>query len=167
MEENASVIQKLISAKSNISNKVRNTHLPKTRPLMPLFEVISNSIHAIDEAKRMGVLKKEGEIVIDIIRNGLPDTLASLAENDSYPIKSFQITDNGIGLDDENLNYFVETDTDHKLQIGGKGVGRFVCLKAFDHLLIKSIFKRGEEKYIRKFAFKNTKEGFHDYSDCR
>jgi hypothetical protein len=32
-------------ATSNIANKVRNTRLPRTKPLLPLFEIVSNSIH--------------------------------------------------------------------------------------------------------------------------
>ncbi|OYU53830.1 MAG: ATP-binding protein [Chitinophagaceae bacterium BSSC1] len=151
--------------KSNIANKVRNTNLPKTKPLMPLFEVISNSIHAINEAKKADILKGEGEIRIKVIRNGDQLVLQGMENIDSYPVKSFEIKDNGIGLNDENLNYFVETDTDHKIEIGGKGVGRFVCLKAFKKLLINSCYKNGEGYKVRAFEFTNTKEGFHDFSE--
>jgi hypothetical protein len=150
-----------LSAKSNIANRVRNTHLPRTKPLLPLFEVISNSIHAIAEARKANQLNETGEINIKIIRNGDPATLASLPSIDEYSIKSFEVTDNGIGLNDENLNFFIETDTDHKIDIGGKGVGRFICLKAFEHLKIESCFKKGDGKVYREFEFKNTKEGFH------
>jgi hypothetical protein len=153
----------VLSPRSNIANKVRNTKLPKTKPLMPLFEVISNSIHAINEARKADLLSGEGEIRITIIRNGDQETLQGMQNIDLYPIKSFEITDNGIGLNDENLNYFVETDTDHKIEIGGKGVGRFVCLKAFRKLIINSCFTNGKGYLVREFEFTNTKEGFHDY----
>ncbi len=53
-----------LQPKSNIANKVRNTKLPRTKPLMPLFEVISNSIHAINEAKRNNSLSSQGKIEI-------------------------------------------------------------------------------------------------------
>jgi hypothetical protein len=36
-----------LQPKSNIANKVRNTTLPKNKPLLPLYEAISNSIHSI------------------------------------------------------------------------------------------------------------------------
>ena len=48
----ATIISPLLQPTSNIRNKVRNTNLPKTKALHPLFEVISNSIHAIKEAKK-------------------------------------------------------------------------------------------------------------------
>jgi hypothetical protein len=151
--------------RSNIANKVRNTKLPKTKPLMPLFEVISNSIHAIGEAKKAGILEDDGEIRIKVIRNGNDETLQGMTIIDTYSIKSFEIRDNGIGLNDENLNYFIETDTDHKIEMGGKGVGRFVCLKAFKELIINSCFANGKGKLVREFEFKNTKEGFHNFNE--
>ncbi|MDP3556110.1 MAG: ATP-binding protein [Bacteroidota bacterium] len=152
-----------LQPKSNIENKVRNTTLPKTKPLMPLFELISNSVHAINEAKTQGVLKGDGEISILLRRNGDEATLKELKEIDLYPIHSFLVKDNGIGLNEENLNYFTETDTDHKLKIGGKGVGRFVCLKAFKRLYVKSYYKNGDSFGYREFEFKATKEGFENF----
>ena len=155
-----------LSATSNIANKVRNTRLPRTKPLMPLYEIISNSIHSIEEAQNANILKEgEGEIFIICIRNGKEETLQQLSEIDQYPIHSFEISDNGIGLNAENLSSFIEADTDHKISIGGKGVGRFVCLKAFKELNIYSQFldEYQKEKTIA-FDFKVTKEGFHNFS---
>jgi hypothetical protein len=91
-------MEKLI-ATSNIANKVRNTRLPRTKPLMPLFEVISNSIHSINDAVEQGIIKKDdGKITILCIRNGSDDTLKELSEIDNYPIHSFKITDNGMTI---------------------------------------------------------------------
>lgn len=151
---------------SNIANKVRNTRLPRTKPLLPLFELISNSIHSIEEAIDKHILKStEGKIIIDCIRNGSPETLEQLVNIDTYPIRSFVVTDNGIGLDEDNLKAFIEADTDHKIDIGGKGVGRFVCLKAFKELNITSFYKENSETKSVKFDFKATKEGFHNFSN--
>ncbi|MBS1635691.1 MAG: ATP-binding protein [Bacteroidetes bacterium] len=151
---------------SNIANKVRNTRLPKTKPLLPLFELISNSIHSIEEAQQKNVISsKDGKIIIDCIRNGQHDTLAGLENIDIYPINTFIVTDNGIGLDKENLDAFVEADTDHKIEIGGKGVGRFVCLKAYKELNIKSFFIENKETKSIQFDFKPTKEGFTNFSN--
>lgn len=151
---------------SNIANKVRNTRLPRTKPLLPLFELISNSIHSIEEAIAKNVLKSdEGKIVIDCIRNGSQETLEELVDIDIYPIHSFVVSDNGIGLNEENLKAFIEADTDHKINIGGKGVGRFVCLKAFKELNITSYYKENSEIKSVKFDFKPTKEGFHNFSN--
>jgi len=156
-----------LSATSNIANKVRNTRLPRTKPLMPLFEVISNSIHSIDEAEKAKLLKKgNGEIIIKCIRNGSEDVLNQLPEIDRYPIHSFEIIDNGIGLNTDNLKSFVEADTDHKIEIGGKGVGRFVCLKAFTEINVYSQYKDPKNKLKAiSFDFRNTKEGFHNIEE--
>jgi hypothetical protein len=132
---------------------------------MPLFEVISNSIHAINDAKSKNQLQENGEIRIKIIRNGDQKVLSGLEDIDQYPIKSFEIIDNGIGLNNENLQGFVEADTDHKLDIGGKGVGRFVCLKAFDKLIIDSRFNSSDSLVRRTFEFRNTREGFHEFEE--
>lgn len=148
--------------RSDIANKVRNTRLSHNKPLMPLFEVISNSIHAIKEAENSNVLSGQGKIEIELIRQGDEKTLSELTEIDKFPIKSIIIKDNGIGLNDENLISFTETDTDHKLAMGGKGVGRFVCLKAFKYLILKSLFSKNGAVIYREFEFRNTKEGFHN-----
>lgn len=150
-------------ATSNIANKVRNTRLPRTKPLMPLFEVISNAIHSIEEAIKTGQLKEgEGKIIVKCIRNGSEDTLKQLEEIDRYPIHSFEVTDNGIGLNNENMISFFEADTDHKIEIGGKGVGRFVCLKAYKELNIYSEFNENSEQKAIKFDFRATKTGFEN-----
>ena len=151
--------------KSNIANKVRNTKLPRTRPLMPLFELISNSIHAINEAKKNGGSQLSPLIKIKLIRNGDEETLKGLADIDKYPINSILVTDNGIGLNDENLNSFIEADTDHKIKLGGRGVGRFVCLKAFNKLIVKSWCQITGSIVKREFEFRPTKDGFHDYKE--
>jgi hypothetical protein len=149
--------------KSNIANKVRNTKLPRTKPLMPLFELISNSIHAINEVQKNNDQQVSPIIKIKLIRNGDEETLKSLAEIDRFPVNSILVTDNGIGLNDENLNSFIEADTDHKIQLGGRGVGRFVCLKAFNKLVVKSWYQANGSIKRREFEFRPTKEGFHDY----
>lgn len=150
--------------KSNIENKVRNTSLPKTKPLLPLFEAISNSIHAISELVKIGS-SIEGRIIINIIRNGNPNTLKEMVDIDIFPINSFEIIDNGIGFNDENMNYFVESDTDHKIEIGGKGVGRFVCLKAFKKVIVDSNYEDDDKLKFRQFEYRSSKEGFHDYQE--
>lgn len=151
-------------ATTNIENKVRNTRLPRTKPLLPLFEIISNAIHSIEDSiKNRQIKEDEGLITIKCIRNGSEETLSILSEVDRYPIHSFEVIDNGIGLNTENLKSFTEADSDHKIKIGGKGVGRFVCLKAFKEMKVESRFFN-ESKIVStiSFDFKATKEGFHN-----
>ena len=151
----------------NIANKIRNTSLSRKQGLMPLFELVSNSMHSILERKEAGLLDntEQGTIIITLIRNGIPETLASIKDNDSYPIQSIIVEDNGIGLNDENLVSFTEADSDHKLNIGGKGIGRFVCLKAFKWIDVESTFKVGEEFKKRKIELRNSKIGFEHYEE--
>ena len=53
---------------TNIEGKVRNTILARTKPLLPpLFEVVSNSIHAVEETGKL-----QGSIVIEIVIKGAP-----------------------------------------------------------------------------------------------
>ena len=50
---------------TNLGGRLRNTPLPLTRSLFPLFEAIVNPIHAIDEA---GIPTSNGQITITILR---------------------------------------------------------------------------------------------------
>lgn len=150
--------------KSNIENKVRNTSLPRTKPLLPLYEVISNSIHAIKELAKADMPVK-GKILIDVKRIGSPGIFGELAEIDPYPVHSFEIQDNGIGFNDENMGYFIEADTDHKIEIGGKGVGRFVCLKAFKKVIVDSNYDDAGSLKNRHFEYRSSKEGVHDFKE--
>ena len=120
---------------SNLRGKVRNFPLPQNRPLVPLYEAVVNSINAIDDRKKQDVLL-QGKIEIEIIRDR---TLFS--ESDSNTVKGFRVTDNGIGFDEDNMSSFMEADSEYKLAIGGKGVGRFSWLKAFLSVQISSTFK--------------------------
>jgi hypothetical protein len=80
---------------------------------------------------------------------GLTDQL----DLDSPPISGFRITDNGIGLDDNNWDSFNTAFSPHKLTRGGKGLGRFTWLKAFGHAKIESTFKDDTGLHTRSFTF--------------
>lgn len=149
---------------TNLKNRVNKLHLPRTKPLLPLFEVLSNSIHAIQDKKQLQP-NLEGEIIIDIIRNGDPETLKVLPDIDKYPIHSFRISDNGVGFDADNIKAFSEFDTERKAKIGGKGIGRLVCLKAFEKLKVESTYNDKNSFKLRRFEYKKTKEGFDNYED--
>ena len=104
----------------NLRGRIKNFNLPKNQPLIPLFEAIVNSIHAIDERKKLGE-DFNAYITIKIIRSNQ----MSFDANELAPISSFEIIDNGVGFNEENLNSFMESDSTYKAAIGGKGVGRF------------------------------------------
>ncbi len=150
---------------TNLKNRVSKLHLPRTKPLLPLFEMVSNSIHAIQEKKELMEEGYESYIEIIIIRNGNPNLLKEVKYIDDYPINSFQIVDNGIGFNRENISSFAEFDSDKKQTIGGKGVGRLICLKAFNMLTVESVYEEEDRLMLRKFEYKKSIEGFDNYQE--
>ncbi|WP_299796702.1 ATP-binding protein [uncultured Maribacter sp.] len=150
---------------TNLKNRVNKLYLPKTKALYPLFEIISNSIHAIQEKKKELNEGYKGKINIKIIRNGNVEALKDVSNIEEYPINSFRIIDNGIGLNDENIKSFAEFDSDKKADIGGKGVGRLICLKAFEKIIIESTYNENSQFKIRKFHYKKSKDGFDQYKE--
>ena len=134
-----------MSIRVNIANQVRQTTVLAWRPLLPLFEAVMNSFQAIKEAKLPETIP--GRITIEVKREGRQLDL------DMPPISGFRIIDNGIGLDDSNWDSFNTAFSAHKLTRGGKGLGRFTWLKAFDHAKIESTFKDAHGFHKRSFTF--------------
>jgi hypothetical protein len=130
----------------DIQGKVRNTILPKTKPLLPVFEAVVNSIEAIEE---LGC--SDGEISIKIIREG---DQGSLTGNYGFtPVIGFEVIDNGIGFTEDNFKSFFTSDSTYKSFKGSKGIGRFTWLKAFSRVEIDSIYQQDNYFYQRKFEF--------------
>jgi len=117
----------------NLEGRLKKCHLPLRKGLWPVFEAIVNSIHAIEDAKT-----SNGSINIHIERDTSQAQLDGI--DGSRPIKSFVITDNGIGFTDENYKSFETYDSTYKISRGGKGVGRLLWLVAFDSVSVDSIF---------------------------
>ena len=135
------------SFSTNLKGKVRNFPLPKNRPLVPLYEAIVNSINAIDERKKTDSTVK-GIIDIEVLREN-----SLFAQSDENNVIGFRIIDNGIGFNEDNMKSFMEADSDYKLAIGGKGVGRFSWLKVFSIATITSTFKKDATFVTRSFDF--------------
>lgn len=135
------------SFSSNLRGKVRNFSLPKNRPLIPLYEAVVNSINAIDErAQKQGNF--QGKIEIEVIRER-----SLFAEADKNTVKGFCVRDNGVGFNEANMASFMEADSEYKMAIGGKGVGRFSWLKAFSYVQIVSTYKEDDAFVTREFLF--------------
>ncbi len=74
--------------------------------LMPLFEAVSNSLHAVQD--RFGdEAQKKGEIEIVAHRRA--------AGVDAGHIGGFTISDNGVGLTRENFDSFLKPDSQYKI----------------------------------------------------
>lgn len=143
-----------ITFKTNVEGKINNMPDFKSQALFPIFEAVVNSIHAIEERGD----HKSGKIVIEIIRHkGLINPGHNTPDRREEPIKAFYITDNGIGFDKNNYESFLTAESNHKFEKGGKGVGRFYWLKAFDQVEIESIYEENGLKKKRHFDFTKLK----------
>jgi hypothetical protein len=63
-----------------------------------------------------------------------------------------------------NYQSFVTSDSAHKAEQGGKGIGRFLWLKAFESAEIQSLYEEGGQYWLRKFRFNLSDEGVEQHS---
>ena len=108
--------------------------------LQPMFEALMNSIHAIEE--RFGR---------DRLSSGVINI--EMTENDEGSYTGFIISDNGIGLDTENMISFRKSDSMKKVKFGGKGVGRLLWLKIAEKVAIASNYQNGSGISSIQFDF--------------
>jgi hypothetical protein len=112
--------------------------------LMPLFEAVSNSLHALQD--RFGDdVAKQGEIEIIVHRH--------VSGISAGHVSGFTVRDNGIGLTKENYDSFLMPDTQYKLSRGGKGVGRLGWLKVFGDIHVDSHYLDNGAIARRAFKF--------------
>jgi hypothetical protein len=121
---------------------------------MPLFEAVTNSIDAIEDAQ-----EADGYVEIEVIRE--PGTLFggpnSGSDRQLADIIGFAVRDNGIGFNERNYSEFNRSDTTYKASRGGKGIGRFMWLVAFDKVSVDSVYIVNDGCKRRRFDF--TAEG--------
>lgn len=149
-----------MSINTNLAGRLRNTNLPLTSALHPLFEAVVNSIHSIDSAIRQGKLSSliDGTITIRIIR-----TTQITAFIDAKPdIIGFEITDNGVGFNSDNFASFKTLDSEYKIDLGCRGVGRLLWLKAFKKVSVRSVYEENGKIFTRTFDFNATKDIHND-----
>ena len=126
----------------NIQRAVENIRVGSgVNVYTPVVEIIVNAIQSIDYAQTNKGLV---EIVVD--RAKQIDLDGSVPD-----ICGFTVIDNGVGFTEENRRSFDELYSDHKIKEGGKGFGRFTCLKYFEHFTVKSVFSDSGEYFSRSF----------------
>ncbi len=108
--------------------------------LQPLFEAISNAIHSTQALYGDAVAEK-GRVIVTVQTDRRKDAVLAIVE------------DNGPGLNEKNWDAFVTTDTDNKIELGGKGVGRLMWLDCFLNIRVNSAFVDGSGLKRRKFDF--------------
>jgi hypothetical protein len=123
----------------NIKRAVENIR-SGTTVYTPVVELIVNAIQAIRAVKPTG-----GSIVVTVLRHGQIDMLDKIAAVDGFIVR-----DDGVGFNEEHRNSFDTLYTELKAGDGGKGFGRFTCLKYFHRFTVESVFEDGS---TRKKAF--------------
>ena len=126
-----------VNIKRAVENIRRNTTV-----YTPVVEVIVNAIQAIDESGQTA-----GRVLVRAVR----DDQAEL-DGGRPNITGFEVQDNGIGFTDAHRNSFDTLYTDHRIAEGGKGFGRFICLKYFEDLRIESVYQKSPRFFSRSFS---------------
>lgn len=108
----------------------------------PLVEVIVNAIQAIDDKAI-----DNGRVTVTVNRSGQ----MSLESTVLPEIVGFKVVDNGIGFTEKHRTSFDTLYSAQKIDIGGKGFGRFTVLKYYEDLVISSNFIDGDTKLNRSF----------------
>lgn len=141
----------------NVRRAVENIR-SGTNVYTPLVETVVNAIQAIEAGK-----VEAGQINILVHRSSQKEL-----EGGQSPVESFTVVDNGIGFNDENRESFDTLYTDQKIAQGGKGFGRFTCLKYFDDLIIESVFAVEGSRKKRSFRMGKRTEIIVDekVDDC-
>lgn len=143
----------------DIKGKISEKRLAFNNTLLPLYEAIVNSIHAIEEDSATST----GIIEIDIIRSNQKEI--DFGKTDILPeIVDFQIKDNGIGFNEKNYESFNFAHSTYKFNKGGKGIGRFTWLRAFSKAEIESRFFENDCWQLRKFNFELSKTGIEKHN---
>jgi hypothetical protein len=95
--------------KIDLASQVRQTPLPKSQSLLPLFEAVMNSMQAIND-KRAQEPGFRGSIRIHIERE------SSMFGDDgpTAGIENIAITDDGVGFDDPNWESFNTAFSPHR-----------------------------------------------------
>jgi hypothetical protein len=106
-----------------------------------IYEAITNSIHA------------NATHIICTLDSF--DNLLKMDEDETTPRKvdSISVWDNGDGINASNYASFCKYRTEHKLDLGCKGVGRFIFLKTFKHIEYLSRLVKEQEEKSFKFEF--------------
>ena len=137
---------------TNVAGFVRQVRnkISGSNYLFPVFEALINSIQAVND--------DTGIIHINIIRSETQLTIDESKPKDPN-IVGYEIIDNGIGFDENNYNSFKSSYSEHKIELGCKGIGRFVGLAAFRKMEVNSVFKNTSDGLFYRRTFTFTEKG--------
>lgn len=137
----------MTSLRGDVVNRVRRLPKPTqaAEALQPIFEAISNALHAVED-KFGNDYQTRGRITVSITGVKSADEI------------TISVDDNGVGLQSERFEAFCTTDTDYKMERGGKGVGRLLWLDAFERITVASVYEDGASTMRRSFTFRLQSE---------
>jgi len=139
------------SLESSLIGRLRNTSLPVSKCLFPIFEAVVNSILSIDERVKSEDTFTKEEAYIDVrIQRELQ---TSVVEGTKPDVSDVAIEDNGIGFDDNNYKSFMTLDSMYRAAIGCKGIGRLLWLKEFEGVHVSSVYSTDSQLAERRFRF--------------
>lgn len=144
---------RIVEQKVNFKGLINSIQIGPEEFLLPLQEVIVNSIQSIkDEGNK-------GQIIIEIIRN--QESILNFGTNgETYPcnpIIGFSIRDNGVGFTDERFEAYRTSYTDFgEKKYGCRGIGRYTTMACFGSMDIKSYFQENNNLKLRLLKFDNT-----------
>lgn len=135
----------------NIKGFIAGIDIEPDEYLLPLQEVIVNSIQSIEDMAN----PQEGSISIKVIRSKqLVLNGHNGHENQPYcSIEGFEIYDNGVGFINKRFQAFNDAFTDLNKRKGCKGVGRYTVLACFGSMEINSTFCENDKWFNRSFKF--------------
>ena len=117
----------------NIKGFVSGIDIEPDEFMLPLLEVIVNSIQSIEDK----VDGEKGNISIKVIR-GKQLSLKGEFEEPYLPIEGFEVYDNGVGFKTKRFEAFNDAFTDINKKKGCKGVGRYTVLACFGSMEVNS-----------------------------
>jgi hypothetical protein len=138
-----------------VANIVSEIDLKPSDVLLPLYEVVVNSIISLMQAKDLQA--KDKKIQIQIFRGDKPTSTDLFSNNNT--ISSIKVIDNGEGFTDLNYSsYKTAYSSKNKKEFGCKGIGRFTVLATFEKILIKSNYQENKKWKFREFSFDSLNE---------
>ena len=132
----------------NLRGQVNQMRLPKSKALWPLFETIVNSIQSLEDTNDC-----VNPLITVLANRPIERQISVDGEEEVNHFDEFIVTDNGEGFTERNYKSFLEAYTAYKLQKGCKGIGRFLWLKAFKTIEVKSVYTEDGKWFRREFTF--------------
>lgn len=129
--------------KPDMQAVLSRTHLSLTLHdfLLPVFEAVSNAMHGIEAKYGEKDAGERGKIAIKFAH-----------PNDPAKLK-ITITDNGVGLNDDNYKSFKTPFSGYKIKAHGRGFGRFMAFKVFARSVYLSRYEFFTDRLSRSFQF--------------